>query len=166
MPDSAPEREGGREAGPEVGASAPPPPPSGLTCFVVDGSSSAGISRETLMEAVRALLRERDYLRRARDLQLADFQLEAKTQREHVEELEAHLQQESRASREQAEELERELAALRDEIDMLLRERRELIADRDAWHACATRSLPERVRRKLAKLAGLRFRSSRDTDEE
>ncbi|GJM23322.1 MAG: hypothetical protein DHS20C15_32370 [Planctomycetota bacterium] len=174
MADSAPSHEGWGEETPEAGPS-PSAPRSGLTRFLVDGPSSAGISRETLIEAVHALLRERDYLRRARDLQLADFQVESVSQREHAEELEQRLQQETRASQEQAEALKREVAALRDEMQKLHRERAQLVAgrgeiladrnailadrdallvDRDQWRARCKRGLIVRTLRKLRTLAG------------
>ena len=186
MPDSARDHRGDREVRPEVGhevghaASSLAASSSGFTRFLVDGASSASISRETLVEAVRSLLRERDYLRTSRDMALADFKLEAITQKEHAEELEKLLQRETEASRQQADALGRDRAALENEVAKLLRERSEILADReavrtdrdeiladrDAWRARATRSLAERVRRTLPGLAGRWFRSSGNTREE
>ena len=185
MHDTAPDPEGGREGEQEDGRAAnsepdpsSPPPPSGFTRFLVEGPSAAGISRETLIEAVRSLHREREYLRRARDLQLADFQVESTSQREHAEELEERLQRVSQAAEAQAEDLKREVAALRDEMeklianrdailadrDVILADRDAIDADRDAWRARAKRSLPARLRQKLLDLARRLRRSSRKTE--
>jgi hypothetical protein len=150
--DSAPDLDGAREASPG---------PSGLTRFLAEVPASADVSRETLIEAVHALLRERDYLRRARDLQLADFELASSAQRRHAGELEQLLHREAQASREQADGLMREMAALREEVQRLLRERDEILADRaavradrDAWRTRAEADPAGRFRKKLRRLAG------------
>jgi hypothetical protein len=134
MHDSVPEVPRADDRSPEPGPT-PPPVHSGLTRFLVEDPSAAGISREALVEAVRALLRERDYLRRVRELALADFELEQKLQREHKEELLA-------------------------DRDALLADRDALRADRDAWQRRATRSLPNRV---MCTLRGLMKRPSRSS---
>lgn len=144
MHDSATERREPGDPKPEL-AQDPPPVHSGLTRFLVENPSAAGISRETLVEAVRSLLRERDYLRRARDLALADFQLEQKLQSEHTAELEAVQLREAKAHQEQALDLKAELEAHRQEIDALLAERQRLLDDRDAWRRKANLSLWDRV---------------------
>ncbi len=163
MHDSAPGQDDGRTANPDAAPSGPPPS-SGVTRFLVDGPESAGISREALVEAVRALIRERDYLRSARDIQLADFEEEVAGLTEHAAELEESLARETEASRSQADELKRELAALRAERDKLLRERDAILADhaaveadRDLWKSLVkSTSLRTRLRQKLEKLAGRR----------
>lgn len=180
MHDSAPEVTRADDSSPDPRPT-PPPVHSGLTRFLVEDPSAAGISRETLIEAVRSLLRERDYLRRVRELALADFELEQKLQREHTEELEALQLREARAHQAQAGELREERDALKaqveahqaqsvelkaalsaheQELKKLLREREELLADRDAWQRKATRSLPDRVMRTLRSLAKRPSRSS------
>ncbi|MHC4377234.1 MAG: hypothetical protein ACYS26_11600 [Planctomycetota bacterium] len=167
MHDSATERPEPGDAIPELAPDLPPVH-SGLTRFLVENPSAAGISRETLVEAVRSLLRERDYLRRARDLALADFQLEQKLQREHTAQLEAlqlreacahqeqadtlraerdKLQLQVEAHQDQALDLKAELEAHREELDALLAERQELLDDRDAWRDKANLSLKDRVKR-------------------
>ena len=169
MHDPAPEVPRADDSSPEPGPTAPPVH-SGLTRFLVEDPSAAGISRETLVEAVRSLLRERDYLRQVRELALADFELDKKLQREHTEELEALQLREARAHQAQADELREKLreletqveahqaqstelkaalSAYEQEVETLMREREELLADRDAWQKKATRSLPSRVMRTL-----------------
>ena len=161
MADSAPEQGGERAAKPDP-APATPPPPSGFTRFLVDGPEAAGISRETLIEAVRALIRERDYLRSARDIQLADFEEEVSGLKEHAAELEERLERETTASQDQADALKRELSAVRAERDKLLRERDAVLADheavqadRDMWKSCVkSQSLRTRVRETLERWLG------------
>ncbi len=167
MHDSAPDPEGRRDGKPELGP-APSPAPSGLTRFLVENPTSAEVSREALVEGVRALLRERDYLRRARDLQHADIELERAAQREHVEQLEQLQVREARAHQEQTESLRRELVALQSEVEMLIRERVEIRVDRDAcradrdeWRARANSSFIVRAGKALLGLAGRVFRTTR-----
>jgi hypothetical protein len=126
-----------QDSAPEPGSSSAPDSP-GLTRFLVENPSSVGVSREALSEAVHALLRERDYLRQVRDLQLAEHESALAGHRRHAEEIERLRQEERRAYQEQADALRRELIALTE--------------DRDAWRARATRSLWSRVRLTLSSL--------------
>lgn len=77
--------------------------PSGPTEFVVSDSASTEPSREELREAVASLIRERDYLRKARDVQ----------QVENASELAKHRAQTDYLSRER-EELVKDRDAWRD----------------------------------------------------
>lgn len=160
MADSAPKHEGRREPISQPDPTSAPTP-TGLTRFLVDAPESAGISRETLIEAVRSLIRERDHLRRTRDILVADFQQETRTLNEHADELEERLLAESEAAREQAEELQREVAGLRGEVQKLTRERDEIRADRDAvaadramWRSLVKNRGARGLRRKLARWLG------------
>ncbi|MEO0650761.1 MAG: hypothetical protein AAFZ65_08785 [Planctomycetota bacterium] len=132
----------------------PGPGSSGLVQFLVGDASAAGVSREALVAAVQALLRERDYLRHARDLQHADREGERAELQDHVDELEELLESESVAHREQAGLLQRELAAYRELVATLESERDALRADRDAWQERATRTLRTRIVRRLKRLLG------------
>lgn len=125
----------------------PPPPPSGLTRFLVESPSSAGISREQLVEAVRALIRERDYLREIRDALVSDYEAELLAHREHATELE-------RSQARQALEQQRTLDALRAEIDALLADRVALLQDRDKWRSRAKHQVGRRLLRRLRALLG------------
>jgi hypothetical protein len=162
MHDSVPEVPRADDSSPEPGPT-PPPVHSGLTRFLVEDPSAAGISREALVEAVRALLRERDYLRRVRELALADFELEQKLQREHTEELLADrdaLLADRDALRADRDALLADRDALLADRDALLADRDALRADRDAWQRKTTRSLPNRVMRTLRGLVKRPSRSS------
>jgi uncharacterized coiled-coil DUF342 family protein len=122
-------------------------------------------------------LRERDYLRRVRELALADFELEQKLQREHTEELLADrdalradrdaLRADRDALRADRDALLADRDALRADRDALLADRDALLADRDAlradrdaWQRKTTRSLPNRVMRTLRGLVKRPSRSS------
>jgi len=156
----------GEEEEPEPDKS-PAPQPSGLTDFLVENPSSAGITREALVEAVQALHREREYLRRARNIQLADFEASMERQRQHSEEVDAARLREAqghrreaegyrcevRAHRKEAETVKLELAAVRTEIEEVLCERQKLLADRDAWQARANVGMVRYVSRKLREFA-------------
>ena len=124
----------------------------GLVRFLVESPSLAGLTREALSEAVHSLLRERDYLRRARDLQNAEHEADQVEQRRHAEELERLRDEERRAYLEQVDSLRRELIAHQERASTLGREHDELLKDRDAWRARATRSLWNRVTRTLRGL--------------
>ena len=75
-PPSTPAEDGRRDGGPCPESGDPGP-----TGFLVDDLTDAGRSAEELRETVRALIRERDYLREVRDVQMADYisQVEALT---------------------------------------------------------------------------------------
>jgi len=76
MPDSAPGESGQRE--PRRNCGAPPESgASGLTEFLAVDPADAGLSREALRQAVRLLIRERDYLRNVRDIQIAEARAQA-----------------------------------------------------------------------------------------
>ena len=131
----------GEEEEPEPDKS-PAPQPSGLTDFLVENPSSAGITREALVEAVQALHREREYLRRARNIQLADFEASMERQRQHSEEVDAARLREAQGHR-------REVRAHRKEAETLQLELEKLRADRDAWQARANVGVVRHACRKL-----------------
>ena len=89
MLDSAPDEKSKRELQLDLGATASPPSlehsaaehsaaehsaagDSGLTDFVVRDPASAELSTEELQRTVVSLIRERDYLRKSRDVQQAE----------------------------------------------------------------------------------------------
>lgn len=135
MPDLPPDPEHRRETRPEPG---PLPELHGLTPFVVDdaGAEAAeSASRDELSEAVYLLTRERDYLRRIRDVQIAEHE---SLLAEHQEQIEA---------------LSDELAAVRIDATALAK-------DRDRWRERAAETdrpvlavVLARLMRKLRRLA-------------
>ena len=72
MLNSAP-GEGGQREPQRDGGTSPEPGDSGLTDFLADDPTNTGLSREALIESVRLLIRERDYLRKIRDVQMAEY---------------------------------------------------------------------------------------------
>jgi small-conductance mechanosensitive channel len=64
--------EGGQPEPQRDGGSSPEPGDSGPSGFLVDHPTGTRASAEELSEAVRSLIRERDYLREVRDVQMAD----------------------------------------------------------------------------------------------
>lgn len=64
---------------------------SGLTPFVERDATRSGASREELRERIRALIRERNYLREVRDVQLAEHTARLAEMREHADEIQREL---------------------------------------------------------------------------
>lgn len=131
---------------------------------------SSDQSREALAEAVKALIRERDYLRRARDAQVVDYRNELEGlqchidglkskldgMQSHIDDLEDRLARESAAHRQEAETLLHDLDGHRMQVADLERER-------DDWRERATRPPWARVIRTVRGLARIR-RSKPDQD--
>lgn len=65
--------------------------PSGLTPFLAGAPDDPQASIESLRADVRALIRERDYLRELRDAQLAELTERIDTERERAEDLQQQL---------------------------------------------------------------------------
>lgn len=148
-PNSDPDPEGWPLPGPRPSPPAAPQPP-GLTRFLVESSLSAGTSREALLDAVHTLLRERDYLRGARDLQCAEYEEKLSQLRAYAQEMEELVAREHASFEQQIDALKSELRAQQAHAQELNRVRDELREDRDAWRARANRSLAVRILRTLA----------------
>lgn len=92
MLDSEYEEEGAREPAHEAGMSlgSANSEQSGFTDFLINDPNAPEVSREAMSEAIRSLIRERDYLRKIRDVQQA----------EHESQLDAHRAQTAELKRE------------------------------------------------------------------
>ncbi len=133
--------------------------PSGLTPFLVDPADPHA-TVEALRGAVRALIRERDYLREVRDVQLAEHEVDLSQQQERVDELRSVLEA-MRADRDdwkkRAESLHEGLAAQRVQVlhyvhelaaqrlrtAALLQEVAAVVSGEGAARATARRARPE-----------------------